>query len=207
MYTGLMLVAKLCTGLWLVRLNISAPKVDIPSAFRRSLKNMRGCFGMSSSKRQVTPKSAQDNVSHELQPINNDSPKSIKNTTAAPPGSNAVISKADATQTPKFKISKPLSLYPASMLGTAMTARGEIGFLIASVAASTGLFDSTSDVQSAGLQGSSSQIYLVVIWAVVLCTIIGPLSVGSLVRRVKRLESKTEGERRLDGPLGAWGLE
>jgi Kef-type K+ transport system membrane component KefB len=91
------------------------------------------------------------------------------------------------------------------MLGTAMTARGEIGFLIASVAASTGLFDSKKSQGQE--QNNSSEIYLVVIWAVVLCTIIGPLSVGTLVRRVKRLEGKTGNERRIDGPLGVWGLD
>lgn len=89
-----------------------------------------------------------------------------------------------------------------------MTARGEIGFLIASVAASTGLFDSAAE--KARENSGSSEIYLVVVWAVVLCTIIGPLSVGSLVRRVKRLEKSDDGrvmERREDGPLGVWGLE
>ena len=87
-----------------------------------------------------------------------------------------------------------------------MTARGEIGFLIASVAASTGLFDSASS-QTGGQQSGSSEIYLVVIWAVVLCTIIGPLAVGTLVRRVKRLEGDHGGGRRVDGPLGVWGLD
>lgn len=203
-----MVIAKLCTGLWLVRLNISIPKLGISPTFGRLLKGMRGCLGTSSQTARITRKPKKKNISHDLHVVQNESPKPpTNNTTAATPGSYSAASRPDAMQRSEARISKPLSLYPASMLGTAMTARGEIGFLIASVAASTGLFDSASRVPDAGVVQSSSEIYLVVIWAVVLCTIIGPLSVGTLVRRVKRLEGKREGVRRVDGPLGVWGLE
>ncbi len=51
------------------------------------------------------------------------------------------------------KINQPLSLYPASVLGLAMVARGEIGHLIASLAESRGTFvqagvDSTDEHSS-----------------------------------------------------------
>jgi hypothetical protein len=112
---------------------------------------------------------------------------------------NPPISAAPAPSPPI--INKPLSLYPAAMLGTAMTARGEIGFLIASLAETTGLFAS-SPKPSTG----SSEIYLVVTWAIVLCTIIGPLGVGTLVKRVRRLQSGGESNLGVNGPLGIWGV-
>ncbi|UNI24328.1 hypothetical protein JDV02_010084 [Purpureocillium takamizusanense] len=96
---------------------------------------------------------------------------------------------------------KPLSLYPAAIMGCAMVARGEIGFLISSVAQSHGVF---------GRSGSDggSEIFLAVTWAIVLCTILGPLCTGLLVRRVKSLESGRNGGQaggQSKDVLGAWG--
>lgn len=64
-----------------------------------------------------------------------------------------------------------------------MVARGEIEFLISAVAQSNGVLGQAP-------QSSEPEIFLVVTWAIVLCAIIGPLSVGLLVRRVRRLESR-----------------
>lgn len=91
---------------------------------------------------------------------------------------------------------RPKSLYPASILGCAMVARGEIGFLISAVAESRGIFS------SAGGDGSSD-LFLIVTWAIMLCTIAGPIAVGFLTRRMRRLQSA----RRRGGeePLGIWG--
>ena len=97
---------------------------------------------------------------------------------------------------PNHQSPKPLSLYPASILGIAMVARGEIGFLISAIAESNGTFGSSST--------GDSEIFLIVTWAIVLCTIIGPLGVGLLVRRVRRLEScKGKGTKDV---LGVWGV-
>lgn len=97
-----------------------------------------------------------------------------------------------------------LSLYPAGIVSFAMVARGEIGFLISSVAETKGIFRSES-----GNAGESSEIFLVITWAIMLCTILGPLCVGLLVRRVKRLEKRSAGAQ-VDGGkrnvLGAWGV-
>ena len=78
-----------------------------------------------------------------------------------------------------------------------MVARGEIGYLIASLAESQGIFGT-------GASGGSSDIYLVVIWAISICTLVGPICVGSLVKRVKKLR-EIRGESGLD-PLGVWGI-
>ena len=80
-----------------------------------------------------------------------------------------------------------------------MMARGEIGFLIAALAESKGIFVFRDEIS---VEDGGSRIYLVVTWAVVLCTVIGPVSVGLLVRRVKKLQRQ---RRELGGgedPLG-----
>lgn len=99
-----------------------------------------------------------------------------------------------------YNSSKPQSLYPASITGLAMIARGEIGFLISSLAESEGIF---SEPKAA--KADASPVYLVVTWAIVVCTIIGPLAVGALVKRVDRLQRRRETSGGPD-PLGVWGL-
>lgn len=96
----------------------------------------------------------------------------------------------------------PRSIYPASILGCAMTARGEIGFLISSLAESNGIFASDSD------KGTSSDAFLVVTWAIVLCTILGPIAVGLVVGRVRKLQRGVEKEGRVvkGDVLGVWGV-
>ena len=86
-----------------------------------------------------------------------------------------------------------------------MCARGEIGFLISGVAESNGIF-SPSGVASSS---EPSDIFLVVTWAIVLCTIIGPLGVGLSVRRVKKLQERKNKQQEGAGRdvLGVWGVE
>ena len=91
-----------------------------------------------------------------------------------------------------------------------MVARGEIGFLISSLANSQGLLSAISSKGSPS-QDESNPIFLVVTWAIVLCTIIGPVTVGLLVRRLKALEKRAEAEASVEGvnrnELGSWGVE
>lgn len=98
------------------------------------------------------------------------------------------------------KLLKPQSLYPSLMLGSAMVARGEIGFLISSLAESNGVFGTVEG-------GGSSDIFLVATWAILLCTIIGPVSIGAMVNRVKRLQKVRATNTAKPDPLGGWGVE
>lgn len=84
-----------------------------------------------------------------------------------------------------------------------MTARGEIGFLISSIAESNKIFSSSPTDG-----GKSSEIFLIVTWAIMLCTILGPLSLGLTVRRVKQLQQGVEKQGRLvqKDVLGVWGV-
>ncbi|THY46901.1 Sodium/hydrogen exchanger [Aureobasidium pullulans] len=101
---------------------------------------------------------------------------------------------------PPRKLPKPQSLYPSLMLGSAMVARGEIGFLISSLAESNGVFGATQG-------GESSDIFLVATWAILLCTIIGPVSIGTMVNRVRRLQKARVSDTAKPDPLGGWGVE
>ena len=62
-----------------------------------------------------------------------------------------------------------------------MVARGEIGFLIFAVAGSRGIFS------SAGGDGTS-ELFSIITWAIMLCTIVRPIGVGLLMRRVRKLQ-------------------
>lgn len=78
-----------------------------------------------------------------------------------------------------------------------MVARGEVGYFIASLAQSQGMFGT-------GSAGETSEIYLVIIWAISICTLVGPICVGTLVRRVKKLQEIRGGSG--PDPLGVWGI-
>jgi hypothetical protein len=72
----------------------------------------------------------------------------------------------------------------AMLVGFAMIARGEIGFLIALSQSSGTLTLKNRDGSDA--QSSGEEIFLVIVWAVVLCTIAGPVGVGVIVRRLRQ---------------------
>lgn len=73
-------------------------------------------------------------------------------------------------------------VYPAILLALAMTTRGEIGFLISAVGQSSGLL-------------VPEDVYLIVQWGIVLCTLAGPIGVGLVVRKIRRGKAG----------LGKWG--
>ncbi|PVH86892.1 Sodium/hydrogen exchanger [Cadophora sp. DSE1049] len=211
-YTILMLFAKLVTGVWLVRLNVSWPKLQVPKVLRSILRFPASCVGMSLSKGGPKDKSksgaavGQDGTELSQEATGkkaDDAPAQTQRTEQSPQTSaSASTTPHSPPSQPPPKIKKPLSLYPAAMLGTAMTARGEIGFLIASLAETTGLFSPSGEPSS-----QSSEIYLVVTWAIVLCTVIGPLGIGTLVKRVRRLQiERREGSSVVADPLGIWGV-
>ncbi|KAK7998640.1 Sodium/hydrogen exchanger [Apiospora marii] len=139
--------------------------------------------------------------------------------TAAVAAAATTASRPPASQTQKSSSQprNPLSLYPAGIVSCAMVARGEIGFLISSVAETKGIFRSSSSPITSSTPGEEpSEIFLIVTWSIVLCTILGPLCVGLLVRRVKRLESRDRDRDRDRAPgqveggrknvLGVWGV-
>lgn len=211
-YTILMLFAKLVTGLWLVRFSgpvfpnfLFKSKIKNQIISSKAAKNKTGKNIDMKGKETVTSQAegvGAANGGIQLQDLSEHAPE-----TSGTLQTSATASEGrKRAQSVKVKhINRPLSLYPAAMLGTAMTARGEIGFLIASLAETTGVFSSTTSMETS----QSSEIYLITTWAIVLCTIVGPLSVGTLVKRVRRLDhdlAAKGGNGRKEGPLGIWGV-
>ncbi|OQO06553.1 hypothetical protein B0A48_08336 [Cryoendolithus antarcticus] len=183
-YSILMIIGKLACGLCLVR-------------FASSTSNGRPKQVKSQKIRSKTPSGP---AATEV-PLQNLS-TSVRIATPSPPtsqqDSRSSTQVAANTSCKRSTQTAPLSLYPAAILGSAMVARGEIGFLISAVAESKGIY---------GASDGPSELFLVVTWAVLVCTIIGPVVVGLLVKRVKRLKKS---ERRKSGgrkdPLGIWGM-
>jgi hypothetical protein len=91
----------------------------------------------------------------------------------------------------ELSLRRRISLYPSCILRAAIVARGEIGFLISSIGQSRSIFT--------GPDGGN-ELFLIVTWAIFLCTFAGPLGVGVLVRRVRALD------KRGIAVLGSWSV-
>ena len=208
----LMLLGKLVTGGWLVR--TAAPvgtKIrKIKTILARLESLLWSCFGLTrltngfGSKATTTADTREAKSTPVPRRVLTSGSRQSKD---RPPQDistrpfGTVISSPPPATAPMMK---SRSLYPAAIIGTAMMARGEIGFLIAALAESKGVFASRDETPAE--EDGGSRIYLVVTWAVVLCTVIGPVSVGLLVRRVKKLQMQ---RRELGGgedPLGIWAV-
>lgn len=196
-YTVLMTIAKLACGLWL------APFVN-PLHALEQVSGRVSMLGRKHSKvlksgTQCTEIASTEPSQHRpAEPITSDDREDIPLETL-PNLDPRPVSSEMRSFTPRPEM--PVSLYPASIVGLGMVARGEIGFLIAALAESTGIFGRPAN-------GGPSELFLVVTWAISLCTIIGPICVGLLVNRVKRLEAGSKvrnGEGKRD-VLGAWGV-
>ncbi|KAF2679590.1 Sodium/hydrogen exchanger [Lentithecium fluviatile CBS 122367] len=190
-YTILMTFGKLVCGLWLVRFSLAPTNAirvlrgkiklpSIPHLWGRNNTVEAASTGLSQDGTQSEPKDSQQEPAQQPRP------------------SNLHTSPAR----------KPFSLHPPLILAFAMTARGEIGFLISAVAESNGVFSPSLSSSSNNPQSTESDIFLVVTWAIVLCTIFGPLGVGLTVRRVKMLEQRKNREQEGAGRdvFGVWGV-
>jgi hypothetical protein len=199
-FTLLMVLGKMVCGLWLVRIPFKSSTLVRLRVLAKKLPRLHipHFWGVSGKKGNNT----------ELSVVPQDSGSIDDPQTKAEASSDPV----DGTTAPKALLNpgdhtspdprKPLSLYPASILSCAMVARGEIGFLISAIAESNGIFSSHSD-KTAG----ASEIFLIVTWAIVLCTILGPVCVGLLVKRVKKLQKGAQnGHNQRTDILGVWGV-
>jgi hypothetical protein len=181
-YASLMAVGKLVCGLWMIRFEPSTLVSPRLEKLGKKLRIPLLCFCWRSQEAKedsaapvATHIPAQPSIEN---PVEANAPSSER-MQPSQVADDAIGTPSDqqASQRPK-----PISLYPASILGTAMMARGEIGFLISAIAESKGIFASL-DNDARG----PSHIFLIVTWAIVICTFLGPLCVGLLIRRVNRL--------------------
>ena len=180
-YTAIMVLAKIFCGLWLMQLKIPG----LPSPFSKGKK--------SHPKKNNTPElPPSSTVDSEI-----DRPETELKAKSATQQANisAKLGRSSKHSHQTSKAAKPVSIYPGAIVGCAMVARGEIGFLISSLAEMNGIFG----------EAANGQLFLTVTWAIILCTIVGPCFVGILVRRLKLLSERKErgGGRNV---LGVWGL-
>ncbi|KAK5017925.1 hypothetical protein LTR39_001275 [Cryomyces antarcticus] len=189
-----MVLGKLVCGLWLVRFDVPSlipiklPKVSLPLTphFWGMQKSPKAKSAKSSPQQEKMAAPSSAGISTEATPATEESPASMG------PDAGGQSTEASASPEKSTRLRKPRSLYPAAILGSAMVARGEVGFLISSTAQSNGVL--------------GSEVFLVATWAIVLCTILGPISVGLLVGRVKRLQKKVADMGGRDDALGIWGV-
>ncbi|GAA6014074.1 hypothetical protein JCM10207_000229 [Rhodosporidiobolus poonsookiae] len=97
--------------------------------------------------------------------------------TGSPSSSSATMANATAPRT-RGQYMLRSSLPVAGFLGFALVARGEIGVLILQVA-----YTSAASSPDPAASVLSEEPYLLGIWAVALCTIVGPVVFSALVRR------------------------
>jgi hypothetical protein len=183
-YALLMTFGKMACGFWLVRLSASPKAVSrVTSSLAKKLKLPAVPHLWGNSKSGATPPQT--------------GAPCVVNTSSGPYLPNAT----DRRSSPNPP--KPFSLYPPLILAFAMCARGEIGFLISGVAESKGVFSVTGIASN-----TPSDIFLVVTWGIVLCTIVGPLGVGLSVCRVRRLQDRKNKQQEGAGRevLGVWGV-
>ncbi|KKZ63748.1 hypothetical protein EMCG_01937 [[Emmonsia] crescens] len=228
-YTILMTLGKLLTGIWLVRFDFGIPltpalskRLHSSSAFSPWLSKL-WCVWMPQKEDEKKSTTATDeqhirnNRKNDITDHDNDSHATTNATGTRlhrPQQEEQQQQHPTITRWSPSKWPRPRSLYPASILGMAMVARGEIGFLISSLGESSGVFSpAETSSSSSGVNNNegkhlaaASDIYLVITWAIMMCTIVGPVSVGTLVKRVKRLQEAHKIGGSGDDPLGIWGL-
>ncbi|KAK8862021.1 Cation/H(+) antiporter 17 [Apiospora arundinis] len=204
-YAILMVLGKTLCGAWLVRFPVSISSffggmyASASRTLRVVLQNITRPGRLIHQKQRGEGKESRvtENQEQSTGPMTSESQ-------AGGPAASASPEQAKKSG----QAGKPLSLYPSGIVSCAMVARGEIGFLISSVAESKGIFRSSSS-SSASEEEGASEIFLIITWAIVVCTILGPLCVGLLVRRVKKLEGRSapgqvEGNKK--NVLGVWGV-
>lgn len=209
-YGVLMGLAKLVCGVWLLRMpsvgdwfTFTTLKIKVKAKLKAmKLDKVNEAVDTPTNENENNGKDATATsgvVDTDATGTGTDSPSPVS---ASPPPEAADTAEAEPDNTPHAAPAgkEPFSLYPAAILGLAMVPRGEIGFLISAVASSTGVFEPKDDSTS-----PLSDVFLIVTWAIVLCTVVGPLSVGLLVRRVKRLSAGQDNISR--NPLGVWGVQ
>ncbi|KAF3931457.1 hypothetical protein ABW19_dt0203608 [Dactylella cylindrospora] len=225
-YSILMFFSKLATGIWILMADIPFKKLEMFNKIKTKASKPKGLQkpaeqgGALGRQEQVgkpslpTPPASPRETSPSRSPVQANLEDEISPATV-PNDSNFDSSKTETKSEQPDKLNPdqepstaaapkpPISLYPSFILGLAMVARGEIGFLIASIASANGTFTTNDPIAGQ----DNDDIFLIVIWATVLCTALGPLGVGLLVKRVKSLEKKRENnEGSRSAVLGEWSV-
>ena len=202
-----MIIGKLITGAWLLGPSISLPfgwVARLGDSLRKATMKLNYCIGWGEkgtpeNRKTTEERTGSQKLSDRSTPVSSSGSKQcdpIAEIPTVPNPDPSLHPEVQGSTSPSP--SAPRSLYPPAILGFAMVSRGEISYIIAAVAQSQGVFSSGSE--------SSSTIFLVVIWAATVCTFVGPVVVGLLVKRLKLSEKRRESVGGRD-VLGVWGVD
>jgi hypothetical protein len=210
-YTALMIIGKVVCGLWLVRVDIQILR-NMGNWIRLICNGVwsvakNGAWKGDTKDSKNSKTTGDHNVQDELTMKGNDPSETGEKTQEdhTGKGQTKMVGGTQRQKRLTTPTKNPISLYPSAILGWAMVARGEIGFLIASIAESKGIWRDDSSINDQQSRATSSNTFIVVNWAIFLCTFIGPIMVGLVVRRLRRLEKGNGYSGRFDA-LGNWGV-
>ena len=179
MYTVLMILGKCLTGIWLLFLPASLGVRDINRALKRICRPRRRTFPVKELGGVV--RQSGNSPQGSIEPDNTaGEPVKAEETAGQDPPRPQTDHRSPNSQN---------SRYAALLLGLGMTTRGEIGFLIAAVSQSVDVVD-------------SPDVYIVIIWAIILCTFLGAIGVGLVARKIKRMHQSEDSPIPI---LGKWG--
>lgn len=188
-YSILMMVGKMVTGLWLIQLPL---RTKAKKLAHYATQRMRA--GERHMEKSRCGRDSLNDQDRQRSDEDRSRPSDSSRIAGASPERRSLDPDGGCIRRAlgELRSRRPQSLYPASIVGLAMVARGEIGFLIASLAFSNGVLK----LPGADAEGD---LYLIVIWAITLCTVIGPISVGIVVKRLRFLqEQRKDAEEGLD---------
>lgn len=192
-YTILMFLGKLVCGLWLFRL----PGTGKPSTHQRSHNVDHDNVREESGKLHAFPEATTlSQCNRSCQPTSSASTIAQEIGQVEPPQHRPTLETEKHQYEPDNHgetTAKRAIFYPGCILGSAMVARGEIGFLISALAESNGIYGTERN----------GPLFLTVTWAIVLCTVIGPLLVGLLVRQMRTINQ--DSYQSMKKVLGVWG--
>ena len=182
-YTLLMIFSKMACGLWLIRIPVP---IWLLQMFTGKPK-VGETKGKSSSLRTTAN-----------QECNGKGDSNAQHTRSTQQASTSLsLHTAEKCLHHTVRPMKPVSIYPGAIMGCAMVARGEVGLLISSVAEADGIFG----------EQPNGPVFLIVTWAIMLCTIVGPLFVGIILRRLRRISREKDNSREgRQDVLGVWGV-
>ncbi|ORY66940.1 Sodium/hydrogen exchanger family-domain-containing protein [Leucosporidium creatinivorum] len=105
-------------------------------------------------------------------------PLSAEASTMAERGDGDLRRAGEGQPSSKAELFKKETLPAGAFLGIALVARGEVGVLILQVA-----YSSSSSTDGTGSRVLGTEAYLVALWAVAVCTIVGPVAFSWLAKR------------------------
>jgi hypothetical protein len=182
-----MAVAKCATGCWLIILPASTKFIRKAATENRAQNQKMKAKSKANPSEPPVPKLCEQTTS-SASPSDTANTDAVNEQTSPSPESKEESNPPHPRETTSSSV-RHKNLYPALLLGLSMTTRGEIGFLIAAIAQSSAIL-------------APSEVYLVVLYGILLCTLFGPIGVGVIGTRIEKVAHGAGGR---DAVLGGWG--